>query len=58
MASHHEAVVVAGLEEDGAEALRRHLREGFERVVGEPALGLEERVLLRRKLRKKRFTRS
>ena len=32
MASHHEALV-AGLEAEGAEALRRHLREGFESVL-------------------------
>ena len=32
MASHHEALV-AGLESEGAEALRRHLREGFESVL-------------------------
>ena len=32
MASQHEALV-AGLETEGAEALRRHLREGFESVL-------------------------
>ena len=32
MASEHEALV-AGLETEGAEALRRHLREGFESVL-------------------------
>jgi DNA-binding GntR family transcriptional regulator len=32
MASHHEALV-AELETEGAEALRRHLREGFESVL-------------------------
>ena len=36
MASHHEALV-AGLEAEGAEALRRHLREGFESVLERPA---------------------
>lgn len=32
MASHHEALV-AGLEREGAEALRRHLREGFQSIL-------------------------
>jgi DNA-binding GntR family transcriptional regulator len=32
MAAHHEALV-RGLEREGAEALRRHLREGFESVL-------------------------
>ena len=36
MAFHHEALV-AGLEREGAEALRRHLREGFESVLEPPA---------------------
>jgi DNA-binding GntR family transcriptional regulator len=33
MAAHHEALV-RDLEREGAEALRRHLREGFESVTG------------------------